>query len=280
MNWKAKGIKNPWANANLQNVFADGDYGYSVKTDKKSNQSFQFGTQSYVEEIKRLCPNSQLTFHCLPSPYSGNPDANIYCLNMNPGEPDPNFDKWSLTANLYTTQSLENLKHHVQDAFWTEGIIADNIGNIKNDNDIFDRLLLNENAVPGYFIHGGARWQRSKTKELWTLLRGQKPNIFFLEYFPYHSKHSFDFPDYLPSYDYRNALLEFAMDEEKLIIIMRSEKKWYDIKDFGKRLKEYKKKILLRNSQGGWLTRGNMIQFVPDNRNDILTWNDIINLLK
>ena len=49
MNWKAKGIKNPWANANLQNVFADGDYGYSVKTDKKSNQSFQFGTQSYVE---------------------------------------------------------------------------------------------------------------------------------------------------------------------------------------------------------------------------------------
>ena len=37
MNWKAKVIKNPWANANLQNVFADGDYGYSVKTDKKSS---------------------------------------------------------------------------------------------------------------------------------------------------------------------------------------------------------------------------------------------------
>ena len=278
MNWKAKGIKNPWVNVNLQNVFADGDYGHLVRIDKKSNQRFQFGTQSYVNAIKELYPDSELIFECLPSPYSGNPDAKVYCLNMNPGEPDPHFDKWPLTANQYTTQSLRNLKHQVQDAFWTEGIVADNKGNIINDNDIFNRLL-NKNAVPGYFIHGGARWQRSKTQELWQSLGEQKPNIFFLEYFPYHSKHSFVFPDYLPSYEYRNALLKFAMDEEKLIIIMRSEKKWYDIKGVGQNLKKYKKKILLRNSQGGWLTRGNMIQFIPDNKTDILTWNDILNLL-
>ena len=104
MNWKAKVIKNPWANANLQNVFADGDYGYSVKTDKKSNQSFQFGTQSYVEEIKRLCPNSQLTFHCLPSPYSGNPDANIYCLNMNIRQ----------TSYLHYGKEFVNMVHFVR----------------------------------------------------------------------------------------------------------------------------------------------------------------------
>lgn len=279
MNWKDKGIINPWANVCSQNVFAADDYEHLVYVDKKSNLKFQFGSPSYVEAIKKQYPKSKLRLKCLPSPYSGSPDANVYCLNMNPGEPDSHFDKWPLTANVYTSQSLENLKHNVQDAFWTDDMVADQQGNVSLDNDVFNSLLGDKNTVPGFYIHGGARWQRLKTKELWQSRGGQKPNIFFLEYFPYHSKHGFDFPDYLPSYDYRNALLEFAMDEDKLIIIMRSENKWYDINGVGKRLKDYKKKILLRNCQGGWLSRGNMIQFVPDNKNDILTWKDIINLL-
>lgn len=279
MNWKNKKINNPWANVSFQNVFADGDKGCLVNIDKKSNQQYQFGSPSYVKAINGLYPNSQLKFECLPSPYSGNPDANVYCLNMNPGEPDSHFDKWPLTANPYTTQSLENLKHNVQDAFWTDNIIADQQENVKVDNVIYNKLLDDKNAVSGYYIHDGARWQRAKTLQLRKALKGHNPNIFFLEYFPYHSEHCFDFPEYLPSYDYRNALLQFAMDEDKLIIIMRSEKKWYDINGVGKRLKDYKKKILLRNCQGGWLSRGNMIQFVPDNTNDILTWKDIVNLL-
>lgn len=279
MNWKNKRINNPWANVSFQNVFADGDYGYFVNIDKKSNQQFQFGSSSYVRAIYGLYPNSQLTFECLPSPYSGNPDANVYCLNMNPGEPDPRFDKWPLKANPYTTQSLENLKHNIQDAFWTDNMVADQQGNVKDDSVIFDKLLKDENAVPGYYIHCGAKWQRAKTKELRNALNGRNPNIFFLEYFPYHSEHGFEFPEYLPSYDYRNALLNYAIDEDKLIIIMRSENEWYKIKDVGKKLKVYKKKIFLRYSQGGWLTRGNMIQAIPNNQSDILIWKDILSLL-
>lgn len=279
MNWKNKRINNPWANVSFQNVFADGDYGYFVNIDKKSNQQFQFGSPSYVRAINRLYPNSRLTFECLPSPYSGNPDANVYCLNMNPGEPDPRFDKWPLKANPYTTQSLENLKHNIQDAFWTDNMVADQQGNVKDDSVIFDKLLKDENAVPGYYIHCGAKWQRAKTKELRNALNGRNPNIFFLEYFPYHSEHGFEFPEFLPSYDYRNTLLNYAIDEDKLIIIMRSENEWYKIKDVGKKLKVYKKKIFLRCSQGGWLTRGNMIQAIPINQSDILIWKDILSLL-
>lgn len=274
MNWKNKRIINPWANVSFENVFANGDYGYLVNIDKKSNQKYQFGSPSYVKAVTKLYPKSKLTFDCLPSPYSGNPDANVYCLNMNPGEPDSHFDK--LTPNLYTTHSLDNLNHQVQDTFWTEGMVVDKQGNVKKDNVIFEKLLKDEKAVPGYYIHSGARWQRARTKELRDALNGRNPNIFFLEYFPYHSKHGFEFPEYLPSYDYRNALLQFAMDEGKLIIIMRSENAWYKIKDVGEALRDYKKKIFLRCSQGGWLTRSNMAQVIPDNQSDIMIWDDIL----
>ena len=276
MNWKNKGIINPWANVSYENVFANDDYGYLVNIDKKSNQQYQFGSPSYVKAINGLYPNSQLKFECLPSPYCGNPDANVYCLNMNPGELDLHFDKWPLTANPYTTQSVENLKHNVQDAFWTDNMAADQQGNIIVDDVIYNNLLDEKNAVPGYFIHSGARWQRARTKELRDALNGRNPNIFFLEYFPYHSEHGFEFPKYLPSYDYRNALLQFAMDEGKLIIIMRSENAWYKIKDVGEALRDYKKKIFLRCSQGGWLTRSNMAQVIPDNQSDIMIWDDIL----
>lgn len=277
MNWKDKRINNPWADISYNNIFADGDYGYLVNIDKKSNLQYQFGSPSYVEAIKKLYSESKLSFSCLPSPYSGNPDANVYCLNMNPGEPDSHFDK--LTPNLYTTHSLDNLNHQVQDTFWTEGMVVDKQGNVKKDNVIFEKLLKDEKAVPGYYIHSGARWQRARTKELRDALNGRNPNIFFLEYFPYHSEHGFEFPKYLPSYDYRNALLQFAMDEGKLIIIMRSENAWYKIKDVGEALRDYKKKIFLRCSQGGWLTRSNMAQVIPDNQSDIMIWDDILRII-
>ena len=243
MNWCNKGIYNPWTKVNLRNVFADGDYRHLVNVGKKSIEKVPFGSQSYVDMINDLYPGSILNFNSLPEPYSGNPDANVYCLNMNPGEPDSLFDKGPLISNCYTIESLNNLTHNVKDSFWTEGMVSDTLGNIKTDKDLFEKLLNSKHAVPGFSIHAGARWQRMRTKDLWQPILKRRPNIFFLEYFPYHSNHGFDFPDNLPSYNYRNALLEFAMDEEKLIIIMRSEKKWYDIKDFGKRLKEYKKKI-------------------------------------
>lgn len=280
-NRSEKGIINPWEVVSCNNVFAKDDKGHSVSISKKNSQRLPFGTEDYVKAINGQNPNSEITFDSLPEPYSGNPDAVVYCLNMNPGIPDPNFDTTPISDNLYTQGSLENLRHNVSDPFWTEGLVKDSQGNIINDNNLFQQLLNDKKASNEYVIHEGARWQREKTKELREGLNGRNPNIFFLEYFPYHSSHGFDFPDYLPSYEYRNALLEFAMNEEKIIIIMRKEKLWYGISDnnIGCRLMRYKKKLFIKYSQGGWLTRKNMTQAIPDSRCDSLTWNDIISVL-
>lgn len=278
MCWLKQGIKNPWAIVNSENVFADGDYGYAT-TIMKDKKLWEFGTQDYLKEIKRVY-GCGLTFECIPDPYCGDPDANVYCLNMNPGEPDPYFDQWPLTMNKYTNKSFDNLKHKVSSAFWTENLVMDDKGVIRIDAATFASLLNKSKTDGSNRIHGGARWQFCKTDELRNLL-GRHPNVFFLEYFPYHSRSGFDFPDYLPSYDYRNSLLEYAMNTNKLIIIMRKRNDWYKIKDknIGIRLRHYKKKVFLRYGQGGWLTRDNITEDIPDNRCDSISWNDIISMM-
>ena len=273
MKWVNMKICNPWSKVTLHNTFAYGDKNYIVKI---KGVKMPFGSAQYINQINLLYPNSKLAFNCLPEPYSGNPDANVYCLNMNPGKPDPIFDK-CLSNNIYFQRSLENLNHQVQSPFWTEDLVSDSCGtNIRIDPVSFGKLLTCGNTNNDY-IHEGARWQYNKTKELRKALN-RNPNIFFLEYFPYHSTSGFVFPDYLPSYDYRNELLEFAMKEGKIIFIMRKEREWYNIKynNIGDRLKMYKKKVFLKNSQGGWLTRQNMVLPIPDNCHYCITWNDIL----
>lgn len=273
-------ILNPWRKVSCRNTFAIGDENYPLSISKKTKQHILFGTTNYIQTVNNQQLSPRLTFKCLPSPFSGDPDANVYCLNMNPGIPDPQFDTWPLTPNKYTSQALNNLKHNVQDTFWADGLVKDQQGKITVDNILFEKLLGDKNAANA-FIHDGARWQREKTNELRKELNGRNPNIFFLEYFPYHSKHGFDFPEDLPSYKYRNSLLEFAMNEEKIIIIMRKEKLWNNISDrnLGYRLTRYKKKIILKYGQGGWLTRNNMTQAIHDYRCEGLAWNDIISVL-
>lgn len=273
-------IINPWEKVTINNRFAVNDENSPLNIPPKNEQQFLFGTANYTQIINNQQPSPVLTFDCLPSPYSGNPDANVYCLNMNPGQPDKQFDTRPLTINEYTKRALDNLKHNVQDTFWTDGLVKDHLGNITVDNVLFEKLLAGNNTDDAY-IHDGARWQRGKTKELRDKLDGRNPNIFFLEFFPYHSKYGFNFPQDLPSYKYRNDLLEFAMNEEKIIIIMRKEKLWNNISDrnIGYRLLRYKKKIILKYVQGGWLTRNNMTQAIHDYRCECLAWNDIISVL-
>lgn len=274
-------IHNPWNSVNCNNLLADGDANQQEIIGKNKQQAV-FGTNNYVQIIEEQKPNTKLTFDCLPEPFSGSPDANVYCLNMNPGEPDPLFDKAPLVDNLYTQKAIANLKHNVPDAFWTEGLVIDQQGKITTiDNNLFYQLISDKRAATNYYIHEGARWQNEKTKELRKELKGQNPKVFFLEYFPYHSNHGFVFPEKLPSYEYRNSLLEFAMNENKLIIIMRQEKLWYKIteRNIGKRLEGYKRKILLKCGQGAWLSRNNMLLPIPDFRCESMSWSDIISMM-
>ena len=276
MKWLDLKEPNPWESVTCNCLFASKDYNTCVTVGKVQ---MSFGSQDYKNEINNKYPKAKLTFDCLPEPYSGNPDANVYCLNMNPGAPDLSFDILPLTNDLYIQRAFENLKHAVSSAFWREFLVKSH-GVVKEDSTLFERLIKIKSS-PTYSIHEGAKWQRQITKELRKEKGGTNPNIFFLEYFPYHSSSGFDFPKILPSYNYRNSLLEFAMNEEKIIIIMRHESEWYNIKDrnIGYRLKRYKKRVILKAKQGAWLTRNNMLHPIQDCRCDSLSWKDIINMM-
>jgi len=85
----------------------------------------------------------------------------------------------------------------------------------------------------------------------------RQPNIFFVEYFPYHSSKGFDFPAHLPSYDFSDMLIRQAIDKKKLIIIMRERTGWL------KRIKEldkYENLCYLHCPQGGYLTKDNIFR--------------------
>lgn len=90
-------------------------------------------------------------------------------------------------------------------------------------------------------------------------LGNDMPKLFVLEFFPYHSKNMFKFPA-LPSDAYRNFLLNKAIEDKKLIVIMRAGSRWYDIKEggLGKKLKEYENKIVLQSPRNVSLSKKNL----------------------
>ena len=184
----------------------------------------RYGSLSAMMERYRA---SELDFHQLPEPFTGDRNANVVCLNMNPGV----GRNASGDAEYYTQRMYQNYRHELNEVFWTEDV-----------------------KYPGDRIHDGTLWYIKHTLQLQQLL-GRKPGIFFMDYFPYHSKRGFAFPTDLPSYSYRNFLLREAMDKGKLIIIMRQKNRWLDIS--GLNLEQYPRLVFLRSPQSGYLTPNN-----------------------
>lgn len=223
--------QNPWLNISWNNTIADCDKDYLVQVGKKK---FKFGSKDYIDKINEKDSKKQkkigLDFKCLPEPFSGDVNSSVYCLNMNPGEPDPDFcgDK------NFELETISNLSHCLKGTFWTDSL--------KNNNGK---------------IHGGTKWLRSKTAGLRIdlSLGNQIPNLFFIDFFPYHLSHGFKFPEDLPSNIYRDFLVLKAMQEKKFIIIMRQKRCWFKAIPS---LEKYSKLITLKCPAGGWLSKGNM----------------------
>ena len=227
---------NPWKDIVKGENIAKCDLDYFVSKYGSLNQ--------YESHVKSKYPKAELTFEWLPEPFSGNPDSKVYCLNKNPGKPDPCFNEEVAFINA----TILNLQLKSDSCFWAE--------NIKNRCGK---------------QHGGVDWLLRRTKELEKIL-GKHPEIFFVEYFPYHSTKGFTFPKDLPSYDFSNALIEQAMEEEKLIIIMREKKGWLDrIKN----LKNYPNLYWLRYAQGGYLTLNNIVRIDKNGVEHCLSENEI-----
>lgn len=209
-------MKNPWLNISWKDTITNVDKTYIHK---------KYGSIKAFEK-KHVSSGLDLQ-HCLPDPYSGNKDSKVYCLNMNPGEPDPCFYQHQKYGELTT----KNLRHEVKDCFWAEDLTGQ-CGK----------------------KHAGIDWLYKKMNKLIKVLDGKKPDIFFIEYFPYHSKKGFAFPKDLPSYGYSNDLIREAIRQNKTIIIMRSKEKWFNRVT---ELKLYPHIITLNSPAGGWLSPGN-----------------------
>ena len=280
-------VPNPWLNISWDNPFADGDRDYHVKLGK---QKLLFGSDEYVKVANNIKdPDSynndkknekkeNLTFDSLPEPFWGDINSEVYLLNMNPGEPDSDFTKENDKQGCYLNYWKAMLEHKPMEP----GLLFDKENKrIEYDpakykaiiNDIFinkknKKCKYREDRLRP---HAGDVWQW----EMWGQLRdshnGVNPRVFCIEYFPYHSKSGFTFPSELPSYKYRNKLIQDAMSEEKLIIITRKEKEWFDIEFEGKwsSLEKYPNTIFLRNNQRIWLTTGNIVKGIPPTDDDV-----------
>lgn len=285
--------QNPWTNISWSNTIADCDKGYRVKIGK---QELIFGSKEYVNFINRNDNKREkgkgsrpvvLTFdNCLPEPFYGDPGSQVYLLGMNPGGPDLDFNRSNDKGGEYEHFCQNMLKHIIK----KPGLLfnkkdSEIINNPEKYgeiiNDIFENNRFKEFKEKigdkDFFPlrpHVGDIWQLEMWKQLIMKLGGRHPNVFCVEFFPYHSTSSFDFPEWLPSYEYRNRLIQNAMNDHKLIIIMRNEERWYDIEFDGEwhSLKDYPNKIFLRNKRRIWLTPGNFVWEKPEKRIPMPDW--------
>ena len=155
-------------------------------------------------------------YSSLPEPFSGNPNSNVICLNANPGEADRLYEKL-FGLGEYIRLTKETLEGKAGQSLWY---------------DLKD--------------HSGYCWLRNITKELRKEL-GRNPDFFMIDYFPYHSPNTFRFPDNLSSYEFTNNLVKAAIDERKIIIILRQKERW--LERIAQVLKEDKDDLLLNHKQ-------------------------------
>ena len=280
---------NPWLNISWSNTIADCDRGCPVLRGK-----YKFGSVDYVNYINRNDAVKkqkgekpvELTFKdCLPEPFYGDIDSNVYLLNMNPGEPDYAFCEQNDKQGLYINYCKSMLNHQPQ----KPGLLFDKVNktivyNPAKYNEVMDGIFdnhqnklfkMDKDKFP-LRPHAGDVWQREAWKSLRDSL-GRDPRVFIIEYFPYHSTSGFSFPkeNELPSNVYRNYLIREAMKSEKLIIIMRQAKKWYDLKDdnddnLGKDLEIYPNKVTLSCTGRIWLTTNNFVLPAHLSKTDVL----------
>lgn len=193
-----------------------------------------------METVKDLVQKGIVDAAIPPEPFSGCLDSKVVCLNLNPGERDSNFK--DLEAMKKLTEAT--LNHTIQNSMWLSGKLG-----TKGTNE-----------------HKGCEWWEKRTAMLCETLeiKPDKLKIFVLEYFPYHTKSAFSFPP-LASDSYRNYLLDKAMKEQKLIIIMRGARLWGGIKamtadgiTLGDKLSKYENLLILHNQQGAYLTPCNL----------------------
>lgn len=230
---------NPWTNINWDNTIADCD---------KDVMTPSFCQLNGIDTLD------------LPEPYTGSLDSPVVFLNLNPGLNPCTMCFYGHSD--YLELRRKTLLHTADKFMWFEDVKGKCGG-----------------------VHGGCKWWKQRTKTLAKKVLNytaksklddsidnipfEKMKFFVLEFFPYHSKHSFNFPK-LPSDAYRNYLLCQAMQQGKLIVIMRGKKMWEEV------LKQlnpsYNNIIELKKNRSPYLT--------PKLFDNSADWDQLVNTLK
>lgn len=174
-----------------------------------------------------------------PEPFFGNVNAPVYVLILNPG------------------YSEADREWHTKDDFTSA---------------IRSAWIHKETDCPLYYLDPrfsespGAKWFAQKTKYLVREcgLEAVTRGMFFVELFPYHSKRYRAIPKKIssdglvPSSAYSAYLVRRAIEQKKLLVIMRASKQWAE---FVPELAGYDRVLRLNSPQNVCLSPGNMNRY-------------------
>lgn len=189
----------------------------------------QIDQQKVTDYNYKVYDHHEFHLEFVPEPYIGNITAPVIALNANPGY-NPLEVKIHNDPTIRKIM-LDNLNHNYQGFYY----------------------LSNE-----FNLSTGATWWRKKLRRLIedTTKDSVSKNLLVVESMAYHSK-KFKFID-LPSQKYSCQLVKNAMDRNALVIIMRSEKIWYELVP---PLRSYKNLIIMYNPQQTYFSPGNLPRY-------------------
>ena len=173
-----------------------------------------------------------------PEPFIGDPDADVYLLNGNPGFSD--LDSCFSCSSALSSIMKGIYSHKIKDFLWN-----DPNNPIKATCPITKRTII---------AQGQVYWQK-RLKELSKAVNSYHLKLFNLEFYPYHSKTFLPFMQKpLPSFDYTRDLVNDAISKGKMIIILRHKDEWENAIPGLNKYRTYS----LTNPRSSYLTKRNL----------------------
>lgn len=159
--------------------------------------------QTIMDFNKQRCGSKhEIHVELIPEPFSGNPNAKIVILQLNPGY-DPGDHRFHSSNSVFRASLRHNLEHAEQE---------------------YPFHLLNPkfSAAPGYQY-----WEQKLRHLIETYgLKRIANEVFCVQFFPYHSKEYKGIGRILESQRYNFHLVRRAIKNRAVIILMRSKDRW------------------------------------------------------
>jgi hypothetical protein len=207
-------VQNPWL------TLRDDEARYILDVDRESINRYSNSKRN---------ENGRIMLESVPEPFIGNPEsAQVVLLSLNPGHSD---DDWK----THSHPEIKKLMFH----------------NLRRESQEYPFYPLN----PEFSWSGAGRWWGPRTRELREAGLDDKTiakRLLVIEWFPYHSRRSaFPIKRVCESQNYSFHLAKEMFERKKLVVGMRSKKRWIEVD------RRFEKVPFLKNPQCGYISRGN-----------------------